>query len=217
MAQWLRICLPTQGTWVRALVREDPTCRGATKPVCHNYWAHVPQLLKPTRLEPVLHNKRSHHNEKPSHCNEDPMQPKINKFIKKKTKNKKLEYGEELFTVILSVLRPCAGLCTQEHPRPMTDKNWINIPAPLPLWWYNAETHGLNCPPVELSFICFVTPPLFISFLSLSHFATLLLPSHTPGVFWDNLPNKLTLKPLPQNQLLGEPKPRHWQRQTSYE
>ena len=24
-------------TWVRALVREDPTCRGATKPVCHNY------------------------------------------------------------------------------------------------------------------------------------------------------------------------------------
>ena len=23
----------------------------------HNYWAHVPQLLKPTRLKPVLHNK----------------------------------------------------------------------------------------------------------------------------------------------------------------
>ena len=30
-------CLPMQGTRVRALVREDPTCRGATKPVCHNY------------------------------------------------------------------------------------------------------------------------------------------------------------------------------------
>ena len=28
-----------QGTRVRALVREDPTCRGATKPVRHNYWA----------------------------------------------------------------------------------------------------------------------------------------------------------------------------------
>ena len=26
-----------QGTRVRALVREDPTYRGATKPVCHNY------------------------------------------------------------------------------------------------------------------------------------------------------------------------------------
>ena len=37
VAQWLRIHLPMQGTWVRALVGEDPTCRGATKPVCHNY------------------------------------------------------------------------------------------------------------------------------------------------------------------------------------
>ncbi|KAJ8793339.1 hypothetical protein J1605_000334 [Eschrichtius robustus] len=37
VAQWLRICLPMQGTRVGALAREDPTCRGATKPVCHNY------------------------------------------------------------------------------------------------------------------------------------------------------------------------------------
>ena len=37
VAQWLRICLPMQGTRVRSLVREDPTCRGATKPLCHNY------------------------------------------------------------------------------------------------------------------------------------------------------------------------------------
>ena len=37
VAQGLRICLPVQGTRVRALVREDPTCRGATKPVRHNY------------------------------------------------------------------------------------------------------------------------------------------------------------------------------------
>ena len=37
VAQWLRIRLPVQGTRVRALVREDPTCRGATKPVHHNY------------------------------------------------------------------------------------------------------------------------------------------------------------------------------------
>ena len=37
VVQWLRIRLPMQGTRVRALVREDPTCRGATKPVCHNY------------------------------------------------------------------------------------------------------------------------------------------------------------------------------------
>ena len=37
VAQWLRIRLPVQGTRVRALVREDPTCRGATKPMCHDY------------------------------------------------------------------------------------------------------------------------------------------------------------------------------------
>ena len=82
MAQWLRIRLPMQGTRVRSLVPEDPTFRGATKPVrhnywacalepaSHNYWAHVPQLLKPVHLEPVLCNKRSHHNEKPMHHND---------------------------------------------------------------------------------------------------------------------------------------------------
>ena len=71
-----------QGTQVQALVREDPTCRRATKPVCHNYWAcaleptnhsywtRVPQLLKPARLEPMLLNKRNHHSEKPVHLNE---------------------------------------------------------------------------------------------------------------------------------------------------
>ena len=37
VAQWLRICLLMQGTRVRALVWEDPTCRGATGPVSHNY------------------------------------------------------------------------------------------------------------------------------------------------------------------------------------
>ena len=37
VAQWLRIRLPMQGTRVRTLVREDPTCRRATKPVRHNY------------------------------------------------------------------------------------------------------------------------------------------------------------------------------------
>ena len=75
-----------QGTRVRALVQEDPTCCRATKPMrhnycaralepaSHNYRAHVPQLTELTRLEPVLHNTRSHHNEKPVHGYEDPTQ-----------------------------------------------------------------------------------------------------------------------------------------------
>ena len=37
VAQWLRICLPMQGTRVRALVWEDPTCRGAAGSVSHDY------------------------------------------------------------------------------------------------------------------------------------------------------------------------------------
>ena len=37
VAQWLRIRLPIQGTRVRALVWDDPTCCGATEPVSHNY------------------------------------------------------------------------------------------------------------------------------------------------------------------------------------
>ena len=44
VTQWLRICLPMQGTWVQSLVQEDPTCHGGTKPVPHNYWD---QALEP--------------------------------------------------------------------------------------------------------------------------------------------------------------------------
>ena len=70
-------------TGLGALVWEDPTCRRAAKPVhhnyracalqpvSHNYWACAPQLLKPTCLEPMFCNKRSHRNEKPAHCNEE--------------------------------------------------------------------------------------------------------------------------------------------------
>ena len=47
VAQWLRIHLPMQGTWVQSLIWEDPTCHRAPKPMCYNYWAHEPQLLKP--------------------------------------------------------------------------------------------------------------------------------------------------------------------------
>ena len=96
------------GTQVRAVVREDPTCHGATKqvvhhnywactlePANHNYWARAPraralQQEKPPQWEaralqwraaPARRNYR-----KPVRSNEDPMQPKINKFIKKKKK-----------------------------------------------------------------------------------------------------------------------------------
>ena len=61
MVQWLRSAL--QGTPVRPLTQEDPTCLGATKPVHHNYWARA---LEPGNMtaEPML--PRTHAPEKRS-------------------------------------------------------------------------------------------------------------------------------------------------------
>ena len=89
VAQWLRICLLMQGTRVRALVWEDPTCSEQL-----GQWATI---TEPAHLEPVLHNKRGRDSERPAHRdeewpplastresphrNKDPTQPKINKLI----------------------------------------------------------------------------------------------------------------------------------------
>ena len=80
--QWIRIYPPFPGTWVQSPIWENFTCQRATKPVSHNYWAHLPrywrpwaQLLNPTCLEPVLSNKRHQHSEKPTH--RDKEQPLI--------------------------------------------------------------------------------------------------------------------------------------------
>ena len=40
--QCWRVCLLMQGTQIRSLVQENPTCQGAAEPLNHNYWAHVP-------------------------------------------------------------------------------------------------------------------------------------------------------------------------------
>ena len=66
---WLRIHLQLQGTQVWSLVWENSTWRRATKPVRHNYWAHMLQVLTLTLLEPVLGNKRSS-------CKEEPVRSK---------------------------------------------------------------------------------------------------------------------------------------------
>ena len=93
-----------QETQVRFPVQEDPTCRGAAKPVPHSYWAcaesepqllnpytanteaehpraHVPQWEKPQRetqaqLESNLHVPQL---EKTPRIGEDPVQSKINR------------------------------------------------------------------------------------------------------------------------------------------
>ena len=66
MAQWLRIHLPVQGTRVRALVQEEPTCHGATKPMrapqllSLRSGAHEPQLLSPRVTATEAHAPRAH-------------------------------------------------------------------------------------------------------------------------------------------------------------
>ena len=85
MVHWLGIHLSVQGTRIRSLVQEDPTCCGAARPASHDDWACT--------LDPAPWNKRSHsrenaarctwradpshHNErKPARGSEDPAHPK---------------------------------------------------------------------------------------------------------------------------------------------
>ena len=75
VAQWLRICLPVQGTRVQTLVQEDPTCRGGTKPMRHNYWARVPQLLSPRSATGEATAMRSLHTTTKS----SPLSPQLEK------------------------------------------------------------------------------------------------------------------------------------------
>ena len=57
MAQWLRICLPMQGTRVQALVWEDPICRGATRPQLLSL--HVWSLCSATREATIVRGPRT--------------------------------------------------------------------------------------------------------------------------------------------------------------
>ena len=98
--QWLRICLPMQGTQVWLLVWKDLICCWAASPMCHNSWSQALEpenhnYWSPHPLESMLYNLRCHHNEKPvhnegvawahhnwrkaMHSSEDSVLPKINK------------------------------------------------------------------------------------------------------------------------------------------
>ena len=94
--QWVRVHLPMQGTRVRPLVQEDPTCHRATEPVHDNGWAcvlepagnsceaHTPGACalqeKPPQWEALTSQGRA----APTHCdyrkptssNQDPAEPK---------------------------------------------------------------------------------------------------------------------------------------------
>ena len=84
VAQWLGVRLPMQGTRVRALVPEDPACRGAAGPVSHSCWACASGACAPQRERPRWWEARAlrwgvaptcRGWRKPSHRGEDPTQP----------------------------------------------------------------------------------------------------------------------------------------------
>ena len=104
--QWIRIRTANAGD-TGPPVWEDSTCHGATE-LCRvphllslRSRAHKLQLLKPTSLKPVLHNRRSRLNEKPPPAatrkpacsNEGPAEQKKkqNKYFKDSVKSQLLQ------------------------------------------------------------------------------------------------------------------------------
>ena len=57
VVQWLRICLPMQGTQVQFLRCGGYTCRAATKSMHQNYWACVWDYWSPHSGAHALHKK----------------------------------------------------------------------------------------------------------------------------------------------------------------
>ena len=68
VAQWISIHQPMQETQGQSLVQEDSTYCRATKPMHRHYYSATARSPshQPT-IEPMLHNKRSHSNEKSTH------------------------------------------------------------------------------------------------------------------------------------------------------
>ena len=74
-SEWLRICLAVQGTWLRALLQDNPTCYRATNSMCHDSWASAPEptcwsteAFMPQACVPTQEN--SLQQEGAGHCNE---------------------------------------------------------------------------------------------------------------------------------------------------
>ena len=103
VVQWLRICLPMQGTQVQQLVWEDSTCRGTTKP----------KTIEPTFYSPRSEKREATTERGPRTATREssltamriPHSPKyINFFKKGKTKTKprdlRFKKGTNLFLYI---------------------------------------------------------------------------------------------------------------------
>ena len=161
MVQWLRIRLPVQGTQVQSLVWEDSTCLGATKPMCHDYWALA---LEPTwhnywslrALERMLCYKRSHRKEKSAHHNQKKahLQQWTPSIAKTKTKHLSNCWRNSLTIQWLRIL-PVQGTRVQSlvwedstclgATKPERHNYWVLIPQQEKRQW-EAPTQGWVAP-----------------------------------------------------------------------
>ena len=102
MVQRLRICLPVQETGVWSLVWGDSTRGRATKPMSHNYQAHMPRAYAPKQEKPHLLQLEKA-------C----MQQWRSNTAKNKLKKKKKKYtgrGMETSLCCCSVAKSCPTL-----------------------------------------------------------------------------------------------------------
>ena len=138
MALWWRFCLPVQETWVWSLVREDPTCHKAAKPVCHHFWvalepggcncwspcAHAAQQENPLQWEaqtPQLDSSPCFPQlEKSPHSNEDPERPKINNF-----KKREWWFKDQLFRPIKHKVNPSKGRLLENKHKMKGTHNFV--------------------------------------------------------------------------------------------
>ena len=103
VVQWLRSHVSVQATWIWTLVEGNSTCCGATKPACHNYWAHAHNYWSLCSGARAPRGSSPHSSQlgKAWVHNKDPGQPKIKNnnglFKKRKKIDEKLSPGKVSF------------------------------------------------------------------------------------------------------------------------
>ena len=123
-----------QGTQVRGLVGELRShCRGATKPVCCNYWACASQLesLCTTMIGPARHADSTH-------CNQDPdlMQPNELTFLKKRKKILKIISARKLIMLYH---------CVEKKKGHILQKSWDAISKVISILCQEYHIIGFHC------------------------------------------------------------------------
>ena len=137
VAQGLRIHPPMQETQAWALVREDPTCRGATKPMRHNYWAcalepashsywspRAESLCSTTREATTMRSPCAATKSSPCSLQLEKWRPNVAKSKKKKKKKKMCMMLPRLIGSLILHRFPTAS-SVPDRLRP-----WASLPGP---------------------------------------------------------------------------------------